>query len=390
MNSFRFRITARDGKSQAKVGEITTSHGVIRTPAYVPVATAASIKSLTPEELRLCNIDIFIVNTYHMLFRPGIDIVKKLGGIHQFMNWKGPIMTDSAGFQAFSLGDFSPRQNAIPPDKLVRIKNEGIYFKSAWDGSKQFLNPEKSIKAQQDLDSDIMMSFDECTFYPVTKKRAREAIERTQRWAKQGLNQHNKKKGQALYGIVQGSVFEDLRKESAKYIASLPFEGFAIGSVANSREPRELVFSVLDWTLPILLPYNKPIHFLGIGEVEDMLISIGKGIDSFDCVIPTRLARMGWIFTKETGLKNKFRYDVTKNSFALDKSAPDKNCGCFTCRSYTRGYLNHLFRSRELLAYRLATIHNLSFFGNLMEKIRTSIAEGKYHELMTEWLIHNV
>ena len=386
MSSLRFRIIGRDNKSAAKVGEITTSHGVIRTPAYVPVATAASIKSLTPDEVRSCNIDIFFVNTYHMLFRPGIKIVKKLGGLHQFMKWDGPIMTDSAGFQAFSLGDFKARKNITPPEKLVQIKNEGIYFKSAWDGSAKFLGPRESIAAQQDLDSDIMMSFDECTFYPVTYKRASQAMDRTHTWAAEGLKQHQKRKGNALYGIIQGSVFKDLRLKSAKYISQLPFEGFAIGSVANSREPREKVFAVLDWTMDILLEHNKPVHFLGIGEVEDIFISVEKGIDSFDCVIPTRLARMGWIFSKAVGVKNKFRYDITKSTFSQDRKPPESNCKCFTCKNFRCGYLNHLFRSRELLAYRLATIHNLSFFGNLMDKIRSAIIEKRYKKFKNEWL----
>jgi len=387
MDNFRFKITAKDKKTKAKMGLITTSHGVIRTPAFVPVGTSATVKSLLPEEIKYCNIDVFFVNTYHMIFRPGLKIIKKIGGLHKFMNWKGPIMTDSGGFQVFSLGENGPRQNILDEKKLVKISDEGIHFKSAWDGKNLFLTPTESIKTQQILDSNIMMALDECTFYPIKKNRAEEAMNRTHKWALSCLTQHRKEKaGKALYGIVQGSIFKDLRQKSAKFIASLPCEGFAIGSVANSKEPREKVFSVLDWTLDILLPKNRPIHFLGIGEIEDIILSVEKGIDSLDCVTPTRLGRMGWIFTKEAGLKNKFRYDITKSSFSMDKNPPDKNCRCFVCTNFTRAYLNHLFRCRELLVYRLATLHNLYFFGNFMEKIREAIADGKFLKLKNDWL----
>ena len=393
-----FKIINKDKKSRARLGEITTPHGIIRTPAFVPVASSATIKSLTPQEIKNCNIDVFFVNTYHMLFRPGIGVVVKMGGLHKFMNWSGPLMTDSGGFQAFSLGEYEPRNISQVANlfhlqggsgSLARITNQGIYFKSIWDGKTIFLGPEESITAQNKLGADIIMSFDECTFYPIKKDYARSAMERTHRWALLSqLTDQSKpeERKQALYGIVQGSVFKDLRYESAKFISNLPFPGFAIGSVANSREPREKVFAVLDWTLPYLLPTQKPIHFLGVGEIEDMFISIGKGIDSFDCVTPTRLGRMGWIFDKKKGVKNKFRFDITKAKFSLDKNPPVKGCHCFTCQNFSRAYLNHLFRCRELLAYRLATIHNLYFFGKLMEDIREAIAENRFLKLKKEWL----
>jgi tRNA-guanine transglycosylase len=388
MNSFRFEVILGDKKTKARLGRIITSHGIIRTPAFVPVGTAASIKALIPSEIKSCNIDVFFVNTYHMLFRPGIDVVEKMGGLHKFMNWDGPLMTDSGGFQIFSLSEYGLRQNFADVRKLVKITNKGTFFKSVWDGKTMFLGPGQSIAAQQKLDSDIMMAFDECTFYPIKKERARQAMQRTHNWALVCLLQHTKEKNskRALYGIVQGSIFKELRKESTKFIADLPFDGFAIGSVANSREPRQKVFAVLDWTLDKLLTKQKPIHFLGIGEIEDIILSIEKGIDSLDCITPTRLGRMGWIFTKAAGLKNKFRYDITKSSFSADKDPPDKNCHCFTCKNFTRAYLNHLFRCRELLAYRLATIHNLYFFGNFMEAIREEIAEGKFLRLKKYWL----
>lgn len=386
MNNLRFKIICYDKNTTSRVGEIYTSHGKISTPAFIPVGTAATVKSLTPEEIKNSKINAFFVNTYHMLFRPGLGVVKKIGGLNNFMNWTGPIMTDSGGFQAFSLGDYGPRQNSTDEKNLVKINDSGIYFKSVWDGKKVFLGPKESIKAQQVLNSDIMMSFDECTFFPITYSYAKKAMYRTHKWAELCLEQARRKPNQALYGIIQGSVFKNLRKQSASFISSLPFEGFAIGSVANSREPREKVFNVLDWTLPIILSQNKPVHFLGIGEIEDIFVSIEKGVDSLDCITPTRLGRMGWIFDKKCGLKNKFRYDITKSVFSIDRCPPVNKCHCFTCKNFSRAYLNHLFRSRELLAYRLATIHNLFFFGDLMEKIRMAIAEGKYSNLKQGWL----
>lgn len=387
MTDFRFKIISKNKKSFAKLGKIETHHGTISTPAFIPVGSGASVKTLTSAEIKECKIDIFFVNTYHMIFRPGTKSVKKLGGLHQFMNWRGPVMTDSGGFQAFSLGEFGPRNAILDPKSLVQINDLGIRFKSAWDGRTQFLGPKESISAQQDLGSDIMMAFDECTFYPIKKERATSALERTHHWALKCLEQKVKGKGkQALYGIIQGSVFQDLRQKSAQFLSKLPFEGFAIGSVANSSEPRSKVFTVLDWTMPILLTKQKPIHFLGIGEIEDIFIGIQKGIDSFDCVTPTRLGRMGWIFSKKMGLKNKFRYDITKTCYFLDRNPPEKNCPCFTCKNFTKAYLHHLFRNKELLAYRLTSYHNLFFFGNLMEKIRMAISENRYDQLKKEWL----
>ncbi|MFA6571804.1 MAG: tRNA guanosine(34) transglycosylase Tgt, partial [Bacteroidota bacterium] len=231
-SSFQFTITASDPQSNARTGLIQTTHGTIRTPGFVAVGTAATVKSLTPEEIKSADIDVFFVNTYHMLFRPGTKIVKKAGGLHRFMNWTGPIMTDSGGFQAFSLGDHGPRQNLTHPDNLVKITDNGIRFKSVWDGSTMQLGPRESIRAQQDLGSDIMMAFDECTFYPVTKDYAKKAMERTHRWALLCLDENRKKKSfQSIYGIVQGSVFKDLRVASAHFMANQPFEGYAIGSV---------------------------------------------------------------------------------------------------------------------------------------------------------------
>lgn len=388
MSKLRFKIHHKDKHTNARYGEIETEHGVIRTPAFVPVGSGASVKSLTPDEIRQTKTDVFFVNTYHMLFRPGIKSVESSGGLHNFMNWKFPLMTDSGGFQAFSLSEFGPRNTVQSEKSLVKINEEGIRFKSVWDGSEINLGPKESMEAQIKLGADLIMAFDECTFYPISKIRAREAMERTHRWSKICFSTLAaiKNSKQNLYGIVQGSVFEDLRVESAKFMSGLPFEGLAIGSVANSNEPREKVFAVLEYTLPFLLPTLKPIHFLGIGEIEDIILSVEKGVDSLDCVTPTRLARMGWIFDKKLGAKNKFRYDISKNKYAGDNTPPVDGCRCYTCLNFSRTYINHLFRNRELLAYRLATIHNLYFFGSLMEEIREAISDNKFTGLKKRWL----
>lgn len=383
-----FKIISKDKKTKARLGQLNLNHGKVATPAFVPVGSGATVKTLIPEEIRQAKIDIFFVNTYHMIFRPGIEVIEKLGGLHRFMNWPYSLMTDSGGFQAFSLSQDSPRtENSFKDNNLVKINDQGIRFKSVWDGRLVTLDPRESLAAQKKLGADIIMSFDECTFYPISRKRAKEAMDRTHHWAKIGIDcKKNLQPYQALYGIVQGSVFRDLRLISAKFITSLPFDGFAIGSVANSKEPRKKVFAVLNWTMPLLLRTQKAIHFLGIGEIEDIFLSIEKGIDSLDCVTPTRMARMGWIFTKEAGLSNRFRFDLSRKIYALDKKALENNCACYTCRNFTKAYLHHLLRSRELLYYRLATIHNLYFFGNLMEKIREAIAENSFLKLKRDWL----
>lgn len=432
MNKFGFDIHHTDKHSNARTGIITTSHGKIRTPGFVAVGTAATVKTLTPEEIKECNIDVFFVNTYHMMFHPGMDTIKNSGGVHHFMNWNGSVMTDSGGFQAFSLSENGPRHknelggakegiptartlnagqkgaltgrftlsstNGIMSDRtqfneesLVKIKENGIEFTSAWDGRKIFLGPKESIQAQQVLGSDIMMAFDECTFFPITRSYAQEALARTHKWLDECVKQHktNNHKintSQALYGIVQGSIFEDLRIESARHVSSKDVEGFAIGSVANAKEPRKFVFDVLDWTMPILRPLQKPVHFLGIGEIEDIFESVTRGIDTLDCVTPTRMGRLGYIFSKEEGAINKFRYDISKSVFAKDQRPMTDDCTCYTCKNFTRSYLHHLFKSRELLGYRLATIHNLTFFGYMMEEIRRAITEDRFIQLKKEWI----
>lgn len=361
----KFKIVKEDKKSKARVGEIETPHGKILTPAFVAVGTAASVKTLTPEEIFQTGTQIFFVNTFHLHLRPGEKIIKKFGGVHKFMNWNGPIMSDSGGFQVFSLA----REEKI---KLVKITKDGVEFRSPWDGKKCFLTPKQSIKIQIDLGADIILCLDDCTPYPVTHQKAKESLKRTHSWALESLKAYQKfKSNQTLYGIVQGSVFEDLRKESAKFISSLPFEGIAIGGVSVGETKQEMK-QVLDWVIP-LLPKEKPRHLLGVGEPDDIITMINAGIDTFDCVMPTRLGRMGHILKN---FQKPLVYDLTKMKYAKDSKPLDEGCNCYVCKNFSRAYINHLFRSKELLGYRLATFHNLYFINQFVSKIRQSILKN--------------
>lgn len=382
---FKFEILHQDKKTKARLGKIKTDHGEIETPAFVAVGTAASVKSLTPEEISQTGTQMFFVNTFHLHFRPGEKIIKKLGGVHKFMNWQGPIISDSGGFQVFSLA----REKEI---NLVKITDRGVDFRSPWDGTKDFLTPEKSIAIQKDLGADIILCLDDCTPYPVTHKKAEISLQRTHRWAQDSLKAYKKlKSNQALYGIVQGSVFKDLRISSAKFISRLPFAGIAIGGVSVGEGKREMK-KVLKWVGP-LLPENKPRHLLGVGEIDDIFALVKAGIDTFDCVMPTRLGRMGQILIKNSkfnpptgGQNSKFTYDITKTKFASDKRPLDPQCDCYVCQNFTRAYICHLFRSRELLAYRLATYHNLYFANKLVSQIRQAIKENRLEKLEKDWL----
>lgn len=361
MSTFGFRLLKKDKKTNARLGVITTPHGKISTPAFVPVGTQASVKSLTPEELKELGVQLFFVNTYHTYLRPGIDVIKKFGGLHKFMGWSGPIITDSGGFQVFSL--------------KPKITDDGVTFQSHWDGTKHEFTPEKSIEIQNALAADIIIAFDECTTYPTTHQYAHKAMERTHRWAKRSLAY---KHSGAMYGVVQGSIFEDLRKESAKFISSMDFDGIAIGGVSVGESKKEMK-NVLTWVVPYL-PEDKPRHLLGVGEIDDIFTLVEWGMDTFDCVQPTRLARMGKIFHKKEDI------DITKKEFAQDTKPIDSDCRCYTCQHFSRAYVHHLFRVREFLGYRLATIHNIHFVNSLMVEIRVAISQGKFLELKKQWL----
>ncbi len=414
MLGFSFTVLKKDRESRARTGAIQTPHGTIHTPAFVPVGTQASVKSLTPDELGLLGVELFFVNTYHAYLRPGLDVIKKFGGLHKFMGWSGPIITDSGGFQVFSLGakrlvnvaisepavldqeKFTRKvsrkelvKDHVYPDEyrpigeLVKIDEDGVTFTSHWDGSRHRFTPEKSMRIQQALGSDIMIAFDECAPFPTTHAYAKAAMERTHRWAQRSLRAHAKsnKTHQALYGVIQGSVFEDLRRQSTGVISKMDFDGIAIGGVSVG-EGKEEMRNVLGWVTP-LLPTRKPRHLLGVGEIDDIFALVEAGIDTFDCVQPTRLARMGKMYVKSS---RSYELDITKKDFATDASPIEKGCTCYTCRHVTRAYLHHLFRVRELLGYRLATLHNLHFVISLTGQIREAIRRGTFVELKKTWL----
>ena len=402
MNAFNFTCTKNDKHSSARTGVIHTPHGDIETPAFVPVGTQATVKSLTPEEISNLGTQLFFVNTYHAYLRPGIDVIKKFKGLHNFMHWDKPLITDSGGFQVFSLGrkkfvniaisesavtnretftkkislKDGQKENVYPDDyrpvgELVKIDEDGVTFTSHWDGSQHRFTPEKSMELQWDLGSDIHIAFDECAPYPTTHDYAKKAMDRTHRWAIRSLAMHKRCHGinyQALYGVVQGSVYEDLRKESARFTSALDVDGFAIGGVAVGESKKEMV-QVLDWVMP-MLPDDKPRHLLGVGEIDDIIPLIAHGVDTFDCVQPTRLARMGIVLTKGGEIS------ISKKEFEEDVQPIDKTCQCYTCKNYSRAYIHHLFHVRELLGYRLATIHNVFFVHILVKEIRDIIKKG--------------
>lgn len=377
---FGFKVLKKSKKSRARLGLLKTSHGVVRTPSFVPVATRAVVKAMTSEEVLATKSQILIANTYHLHLRPGEKLIKNNCGTHQFMKWPRPLMTDSGGFQVFSLGfgkdhgvgkilKYKNGEEKIvfgQQPKLLRITEDGVWFNSYYDGKKLFLGPKESIKIQEALGADIIFAFDECTSPLADHEYTKKSMETTHRWAKVCLKV--KKGKQALYGIVQGGKFKDLRIESAKFIASLPFDGFAIGGEFG--DDKSQMSKMLGWVIDEL-PENKPRHLLGIGHPEDMVKIIKTGIDTFDCIAPTHYARRGSAFTSQG------RLDLNKAKFANDKKPLDKNCDCYVCRDYTRGYIHYLLRAREITPLRLLTFHNLYFFNSYVEKIRGEIEKGK-------------
>ncbi|MBU2539935.1 tRNA guanosine(34) transglycosylase Tgt [Patescibacteria group bacterium] len=375
-----FKILKKSKKSRARLGLLETSHGVVETPSLVPVATQAVIKTLTSEEVLQTKSQILICNTFHLHLKPGEEIVKKSGGLHKFMNWQKPLMTDSGGFQVFSLGfgkDLGvgkiiknyKRKKVIKyrsQPVSIKINQDGVYFRSPVDGRKIFLGPKESIRIQEKLGADIIFAFDECTPPLAERKYIENSLEKTHRWAKICLE--SKKTNQALFGITQGSNFKDLRIKSAKFINSLGFDGFGIGGdLGESKEGTE---KILEWTIP-LLEEKKPRHLLGIGYLEDMENIIKGGVDLFDCTVPTHYARRGIAFVS-TG-----RLDMQKSKFLKDFNPLDKKCGCFVCQNYKRNYICHLFRAKEITALKLLTFHNLYFFNTFVGKIREKIKNGK-------------
>ena len=377
-----FKILKKSKKSRARLGLIKTAHGQIATPAFLPVATQATIKTLTPREIKEIGFSALLCNTYHLYLRPGEKIIKRLGGLHKFMDWSGPIITDSGGFQVFSLGfalehgvgkiaGFFPGQIKQPKKpikpKLVKIDEQGAEFRSHLDGSKHYLTPQKSIQIQEALGADIILTFDECTSPLATKQYTQLAMERTHRWAEICLKT-KKRKDQFLFGIIQGGQWKDLRIKSAQFISQMPFDGLAIGGSLG--KTKKDMFEILDWVISEM-PEQKPRHLLGIGYPKDLIEAIKKGIDLFDCVYPTRLARHGVFLT------NQGELNIFNSVFRQDKKPLMKNCHCYTCRHFSRAYLHHLFKAKEILGPRLATFHNLWFINQLMKKIREEIRNGK-------------
>lgn len=362
----RYELIKKDAKTGARRGRIHTPHGIIETPVFMPVGTCGTVKAMTPEELRdEVKAKIILSNTYHLFLRPGDELVAEAGGLHKFMNWDGAILTDSGGFQVFSLSD------------LRNISEEGVAFKSHLDGSKLFISPEKSISIQNNLGSDIMMAFDECVPYPADYEYTRKSMERTTRWAKRCKEANKNPERQGLFGIVQGGMYKDLREISAKQLVELDFPGYAVGGLSVG-EPADLMYDILGSTTPFL-PENKPRYLMGVGTPDYLIEAVVRGIDMCDCVLPTRIARNG------TALTSYGKLVVRNATYERDFTPLDPECDCYTCRNYTRAYIRHLIKCGEILGARLLSIHNLRFLVRLMENVRTAIEEDRLLEFREEF-----
>jgi queuine tRNA-ribosyltransferase len=354
-----FELLGQDSQSKARRGQLATAHGVIDTPAFMPVGTQGTVKAVTPRELRELNAQIVLGNTYHLFVRPGLDVIKHFGGLHSFMNWDGPILTDSGGYQIFSLA------------KLRKITEEGVHFQNHVDGTPAFITPEIAMEIQAALGSDIAMVLDECAPYPCEYEYAARSAEMTRRWAMRCKSKSEIKR-QLLFGIVQGATFDNLRKSSAQAIADLDFDGYAIGGVSVG-EPEEEMMRAVESSEPFL-PADKPRYAMGLGSPPQLLQMIARGMDMFDCVLPTRLARNGTAFTA-TGTLN-----LKNAEFALDRRPIEENCACPACLEFTRGYIRHLIKAEEILGLRLITLHNLHFYLDLMRRAREHIENGSFEE----------
>lgn len=364
-SGFSFRCTKTCRQTGARLGRVSTPRGSFDTPVFMPVGTQASVKGISPEELEIIGAGIILSNTYHLYMRPGEEIIRDAGGLHEFMNWRKPILTDSGGFQVFSLGD------------LRTIKEEGVYFKSHIDGSAHFISPEKSIRIQNDLGADIIMAFDECTPYPATREYAKASLERTTRWARRCVEANSNPFGQALFGIVQGSIYPDLRMQSAEELLELDLSGYAIGGLSVGEKPEE-IYTVLDAVVP-MLPYDKPRYLMGVGTPDYIFEGVERGADMFDCVLPTRIGRNGTCLT-ENG-----RIIVRDAVYARDFRPVDESCACYVCSNYSRAYIRHLFKAKEMLGPRLASYHNIYFLINLLKNIRQAIIGDRLKDFKMEF-----
>ena len=360
-----YNLIKKDKHTGARLGQITTPHGTFDTPMFMPVGTQASVKAMAPEELKEMGAGVILANTYHLWLRPGEDLVEEAGGLHQFMNWDQGILTDSGGFQVFSLAE------------LRNITEEGVHFKNHLNGQKLFLSPEKAIAIENALGADIMMSFDECPPFFESYDYIKKSIERTSRWAERGLRAHKNPQTQALFGIVQGGGHKALREQSARDLVSLDFPGYSIGGLSVG-ESKEEMNHVLDFTTP-LLPENKPRYLMGVGSPDALIDGVIRGVDMFDCVLPTRIARNG------TCMTSKGRLVVKNAKYARDFRPLDEKCNCYACRNYTRAYIRHLLKTDEIFGLRLTSYHNLYFLLDLMRKIRAAIKEDRLLDFRAEF-----
>ena len=355
--SFDYTINKKCQETKARVGEFTTPHGTIETPIFMPVGTKATVKTMNPEELKEVGSEIILSNTYHLYLRPGHELIEEAGGLHQFMNWDRPILTDSGGFQVYSLSDSN------------EITEDGVTFQSHLDGSKHFISPEKAIGIQNSLGADIIMAFDECAPYPAEKEYVEEAVGRTTRWLERSIDAHQRE-DQALFGIMQGGMHRDLRERSAEEITQFDLPGYAIGGLSVGEETEEML-KVLDYA-PELLPENKPRYLMGVGTPVDLFEGIMRGVDMFDCVFPTRVARNGAVFTSQG------RITVRNATYKKDFTPLDHDCDCYVCSNYSRAYIRHLIKRNEILGLRLTTYHNLHFMLNIIHKIREAIEADRF------------
>lgn len=363
--AIKYELIKECKQTGARLGRLHTPHGVIETPIFMPVGTQATVKAMTPEELKEIEAQIILSNTYHLYLRPGHELVKEAGGLHKFMNWDRPILTDSGGFQVFSLGE------------LRKITEEGVTFQSHIDGSKHFLSPERVMEIETALGADIIMAFDECAPYPAEYDYVKKSMERTTRWALRCKEAFENTENQALFGIVQGGMYRDLREQSAKELVELNFPGYSIGGLSVG-EPKELMYEVLEYTTP-LLPKDKPRYLMGVGSPDALIEGVIRGVDMFDCVLPTRIARNG------TAMTSQGRIAIKNAKYTRDFTPLDPECDCYTCKNYTRAYLRHLYKADEILSARLMTTHNLHFLINLMKQVREAIMNDRLQDFRNEF-----
>ncbi len=358
----QFELIATDGA--ARRGRLTFARGTVETPAFMPVGTYGTVKAMTPEELRALGAEIILGNTFHLMLRPGTEVIRAHGGLHRFMHWDGPILTDSGGFQVWSLG------------RLRTLSEQGVTFQSPVDGARLFLGPEESMAVQQALDADIIMIFDECTPHPATEAETRASMELSLRWAERSKHAHGDHPA-ALFGIVQGGMYEQLRDISLTGLQQIGFDGYAIGGLSVG-ETKEDMFRILDHTAP-RMPADKPRYLMGVGTPEDLVEAVRRGLDMFDCVLPTRNARNGWLYTHAGNVK------IRNSRYTRDRGPIDEHCDCYTCRNYSRAYIRHLQQANEILGARLATLHNLHYYQGLMRALRTAIAEKTLDEFVEKF-----